>query len=110
MLAEAAEVAAPDDAEAPEAPTAAPVASSAGTVSTAPSRKRLGSCDINAFGIERLPRANRVLAAGHEWRRSGLRRARRSVGSRRLGAANAGDAGQNKGKGSRSRDLADAVA
>jgi hypothetical protein len=51
MLAEAAEVAAPDGAEAPEAPTAAPVASSAGTVSTAPSRKRLGSCDINAFGF-----------------------------------------------------------
>jgi hypothetical protein len=45
------EVAAPDAAPAPEAPTVAPVASSAGIVNTAPTRKRLGSCDINAFGF-----------------------------------------------------------
>src|ERR1700684_1449493 len=47
----ASEVAAPDAAPAPEAPTVAPVASSAGIVNTAPTRKRLGSCDINAFGF-----------------------------------------------------------
>jgi hypothetical protein len=54
-LAETPEAAtAPEDAEAPaalDAPTAAPVASSAGTVNTAPTRKRLGSCDINALGF-----------------------------------------------------------
>ena len=44
--------AAPDDAAiAPEAPTAAPVASIDGMVNTAPTRRRLGSCDINAFGF-----------------------------------------------------------
>jgi hypothetical protein len=49
--ADAEPAAAPELATAPEAPTAAPVASSAGIVNTAPSRKRLGSCDINAFGF-----------------------------------------------------------